>query len=89
MASRLISNRRLALGVSVAYVGAATVYILSSFGTVTEGFLYNFFAPATLFPGLILFMEPDPWPSLMICQIITTAVAWAILWGLLSLVRKC
>jgi hypothetical protein len=88
MTDRKLSNKKLAFIVALIYVIVATIYSVWAMNNlVSDGILYHFFYPATIFPSLIVFTEREPLFRVLICQVITLLFIWLLFCFLTYLFR--
>jgi len=86
---RKISSIKLAFIISVIYVGLGTWYAYyETINAITDGFLFFFFLPVSIFPTIILFNSRNPWILIIIIQLLTAIFATFIFWGFVIAFRK-
>jgi len=88
MLHQKISNKKLALIISVIYVLAGTIYApVVAYNSITEGLLYYLLFPVTFIPSFILFVEPNPVFYILISQLIILVPIYLIVLSIISSIR--
>jgi len=91
-----ISNKRLSLYISLTYVGLGTIYSLlywtagnpMSINETFGNILFFIFIPVSIVSIGALFTSRDPGFFIVITQIITFLLVWALIYGITSVFRK-
>ena len=83
-----LSNWTLALIITMTYVILGTIHVnhYEDEGTF-EKFLFFFFIPVEILPGLLLWSESKPTTLIIICQTINCLILWPIIWLPVNLFR--
>jgi hypothetical protein len=90
-----MSNKKLSLIISIIYVGLGTIYgllywtgIFINLNDTLFDFLMAFFIPSSFISIIIIFTVENPVLLILFAQILSFFICWAIIYGVVSLLRK-